>query len=65
MQRDRQLTRAEVHTEVTTDLTDGIDDVLADLLRQDLQLLVREVVEVLRAVDAVEVAGGWAHEVRV
>ena len=49
VQRDRDLAGAEVGAEVTADLADGVDDVLAHLLRDLLQLLVVEAVQVLRA----------------
>ena len=59
MQRDGQLAGAEVRAEVAADLADGVDDVLAHLLGDLDELVVGEVVEVLRAVDAVEDAVAW------
>ena len=61
VQRDGQLAGAEVGAEVPADLADRVDDVLAHLLRDALELLLGERVQVLRAVDAVE----QAHELRV
>src|SRR5206468_3362399 len=63
VQRDGELARAEVRPEVPADLAHRVDDVLADLLGHLHELLVGELVEVLRAVDAVEETGG--HDVRV
>ena len=54
VQRDRQLAGAEVGAEVAADLADRVDDQLADLLGDLLQLLVREPLQVGRAVDLVE-----------
>ena len=58
VQRDGQLAGAEVGAEVAADLADRVDDVLADLLGDLHELVLGEAVEVLRAVDAVEEAGG-------
>ncbi len=52
MQCDRDLARAEVGPEVPADLPHGVDDVLAHLLREELELLVGEAVQVLRLVDS-------------
>ena len=52
VERHRDLARAEIGAEMAADLTDGVDDVLAHLLRDLLQLLVGEVVEVLGLVDS-------------
>jgi hypothetical protein len=57
----RQLAGAEVGAEVPPDLPHRVDQQLADLLRDLLQLVLRESVEVLRAVDVVE----EGHEGRV
>ena len=57
MQRDRDLAGAEVGAEVAADLADRVDDVLAHLLRDLLQLLVGERVEVLGAVDRFQEVG--------
>ena len=54
VQRDGQLAGAEVGAEVPADLADRVDDQLADLLRERLQLLVREPLEIVGAVDRVE-----------
>ena len=54
VQRDRDLAGAEVGAEVAADLPDRIDDVLADLLGDLLQLVLAEVVEILRLVDVGE-----------
>ena len=54
MQRDRQLAGAEVGAEVAADLADRVDDVAAHLLRDLLQLLVVEPVQVVGAVDPLE-----------
>ena len=56
VERHRQLAHAEVGSEVTADLSDGVDHVLADLLRELLQLIVVELVEVLRFIDVFEKA---------
>ena len=52
VQGDRQLAGAEVGAEVAADLADRVDDVAAHLLRDLLQLLVVEPVQVGGAVDA-------------
>src|SRR5215211_5335683 len=52
--RDRDLARAQVGAEVPADLADGVDQQLAHLLRDLLQLVLGERVQVLRAVDAIE-----------
>ena len=57
VQRDRDLAGAEVGAEVAADLADGVDDVLAHLLRDLLQLLVGEAVQVLGRVDRVQEVG--------
>ena len=44
VQRDRELARPEVGAEVPPDLPHRVDDVLAHLLREALQLLLRELV---------------------
>ena len=54
VQGDRDLARAEVGAEVPADLPHGVDQQLAHLLRDLGQLVLRERVQVLRAVDAVE-----------
>ena len=64
VQRDRELAGAEVGAEVPADLADRVDDVLADLLGDLRELLLGEVVEVLRAVDAVEEAGHGGQATR-
>src|SRR5262249_8621712 len=66
VQRDRELARPEVGAEVPADLADRVDDVRPGL-RGDLdELVLVEVVEVLRAVDPVEEAlVGGGHAVRV
>ena len=56
VQRDRDLAHPEVGAEVAADLADRVDDVLADLLGDLLELLLRQAVEVLRAVDAIQEA---------
>src|SRR6185437_2723866 len=61
VQRDGQLAGAEVGAEVPADLTDRVDDVLAHLLGERRELLVGELVQVLGAVDVLELA----HDVRV
>jgi hypothetical protein len=48
VQRDRQLTGAEVGAEVAADLADHVDDQLARLLRDPLELPVGEVLQVGR-----------------
>ena len=63
VQRDGQLAGAEVGAEVAADLAHGVDDVLAHLLGDADELLLGQAVQVLRAVDPVQEAGG--HEVRV
>ena len=76
VQRDGELAGAEVGAEVAADLTDRVDDVGAHLLRNLLQLLVVEPVQVGRTVDRLEQvllgsssALGWfgllAHSFRV
>ena len=62
MDRDGDLAGAEVGAEVAADLADGVDQQLAHLLRDLLQLVLAEAVQVLGAVDAVEDRG---HDVRV
>jgi hypothetical protein len=37
---------------VAADLSDGVDDVLADFLRQGLQIVLVEFMEILRRVDS-------------
>jgi hypothetical protein len=59
MQRHGQLAGPEVGAEVPADLADRVDDVLAHLLGHLDELVLGEVVEVLRAVDAIEDAGHW------
>ena len=54
MQRHRDLAGAEVGAEVAADLPDRVDDVLAHLLRDRLQLLVAEAVQVLGLVDPLQ-----------
>ena len=54
MQRDRELAGPEVGAEVAANLADGVDDVLPDLLCDLLQLLLGEVVEVLRVLDSLQ-----------
>ena len=49
---DGELAGAEVGAEVAADLADRVDDVGAHLLRDLLQLLVVEAVQVLGAVDS-------------
>ena len=61
VQGDGDLARAEVRAEVTADLPHRVDQEVADLLGDLLELVLGEVVEVLRAVDAVE----DGHEGRV
>jgi len=51
VQRDRDLARAEVGAEVAADLADRVDDQLAHLLRDLLELVVAQGVQVGRAVD--------------
>ena len=58
---DRDLAGAEVRAEVPADLAHRVDEELAHLLCDLDELVVREGVQVLRAVDAVE----KAHEVRL
>ena len=68
VERDRELAGAEVRAEVAADLADGLDDVLADLLGEPRELVLAELVEVLRALDPIEQRGrGLArrHEVLV
>ena len=62
--RDRDLAGAQVGAEVPADLADRVDQELADLLRDLLQLVLGEPVEVLRAVDAGK-DRGRGHVVRV
>jgi hypothetical protein len=64
VQRYRELAGPEVGPEVPPDLPHRVDDVLAHLLRQALQLLLREPVQVLWPLDAGE-DRIVAHEVRV
>ena len=52
--RDGDLAGAEVGAEVPADLADRVDQQLAHLLRDLLQLVLGQAVQVLRAVDAVE-----------
>ena len=54
VQRDRDLARAEVGAEVAADLPHRVDQQLPDLLRDRLQLVLGERVQVLGAVDAGE-----------
>ncbi len=54
VERDRELTGAEVGAEVAADLPDRVDDVGAHLLRDLLQLGVVEVVEIGRRLDRLE-----------
>ena len=54
VQGDGQLAGAEVGAEVAADLTDRVDDVGAHLLRDLLQLLVVELVQVGGGVDPLE-----------
>ena len=54
VQRHRNLAGAEVGPEVAADLPDGIDDVFADLLSDLLELLLAQVVEILRLIDVGE-----------
>ncbi len=54
VQSDRELAGAEVGAEVPADLADHVDDQLTGLLRNLLQLLVAEVLEVGGPVDRVE-----------
>ena len=61
--RDGDLARAEVGAEVAADLPDRVDQQLADLLRDLLQLVLGQAVQVLGAVDAVEERLG--HDERV
>ncbi len=56
VQRHRQLAGAEVGTEVAADLPDRVDDVGAHLLRDLLQLVVVELVQVRRPVDPIQEA---------
>ncbi len=56
VQGDRQLAGAEVGAEVAADLTDRVDDVGAHLLRHLLQLLIIELMQVGRLVDAIKQA---------
>ncbi len=56
VQRHGQLAGAEVGAEVAADLADRVDDVGAHLLRDLLQLLVVEAVQVGGTVDPVEQA---------
>ncbi len=57
VQRDRQLAGAEVGAEVAADLADRVDDQLTGLLRELLQLLVVEALQVGRPIDPVEEVG--------
>ena len=59
---DRDLAGAEVGAEVPADLADGVDQQVPHLLRDLLELVLGEAVQVLGAVDAVEQVG---HEERV
>ncbi len=66
VQRDRQLAGAEVGAEVAADLPDRVDDVLAHLLREPLELVLVEFLQVVRAIHPVEqralgVGGGIGH----
>ena len=54
MERNGQLARAEIGAEVATDLADRVDDVVAHLLRELLELVLAERLQVLGPVDAVE-----------
>ena len=54
MKGDRELAGAEVGAEMAADLPDRVDDVGTHLLRDLLELLVVEVVEVGGAVDVVQ-----------
>ncbi len=57
VQCDGDLARPEVGAEVPADLPHRVDQQLADLLRDLLQLVLGEAVQVLGAVDAVEERG--------
>src|SRR5262249_9224182 len=65
VQRDRELARPEGGAEVAADLADGGDDVRPDLAGDLRELILVEVVQVLRAVDPVEEALVGGHAVRV
>ena len=64
MQRDRDLTGTEVGAKVAADLTDRVDDVLAHFLRDLLQLLFGELVQVLGFVDVLEQVGHFDQWLR-
>ena len=51
VQRDGDLARAQVGAEVAADLAHGVDQQVADLLRDGLELILGELVQVLGAVD--------------
>ena len=65
MHGDGDLAGAEVGAEVPADLADRVDQQLPDLLRDLLQLVLAEAVQVLGTVDAVEDGLGLGHDVRV
>ena len=56
VERDRDLAGAQVGPEVAPDLADRVDDQLTHLLRDPLELVVREPVQVLRLFDLLEEA---------
>ena len=64
---DGQLAGAQVGSEVAADLADHVDDPLTDLLREPLQVLVAQALEVVGTIDRVEQAGVFvlAHDCRV
>jgi hypothetical protein len=64
VQGDGDLAGAEVGPEMSADLADRLDDQLAHLLRDLLQLVIAETLEVAGAVDSVEKPLG-GHVVRV
>jgi hypothetical protein len=51
VQRHGDLTRAEVRAEVAADLPHRVDDVLTNLLRDLLELLLGQAVQVLGLID--------------
>jgi hypothetical protein len=56
VERDSELAGAEVGAEVAADLADHVDDVGAELLREPLQLVLVELLQVLRGLDALQEA---------
>jgi hypothetical protein len=57
VQRHRDLAGAQVGAEVPADLTDRVDDQLADLLRDPLEVLLGQALQVGGSVDSLDQLG--------